>query len=125
MAIVLDAGALIKIGERDRNLGAMLRVAAQHNLPVRTSAAVVAQVWRDGAKQANLARILAGTREHELDHAAARRIGGLLRASNTADVVDAHVALLTNAGDTVITSDKPDLDWLLDALQVKAHVLSV
>ncbi len=44
------------IDRRDRAVAAMLRVAQLARLPVRTSAAVVGQVWRDGARQANLAR---------------------------------------------------------------------
>ena len=53
MALVLDAGGLIAIDRLDRAVGAMLRVAQQEKLPVRTSAAVVAQVWRNGSLQAN------------------------------------------------------------------------
>jgi hypothetical protein len=60
MKALLDAGALVAVDRRDRVLGAQLRVLQQQGTPLRASAAVVGQVWRDGRKQANLARVLAG-----------------------------------------------------------------
>ncbi len=50
-----EAGAPSSIG--------MLAAAHRQNVPVRTSAAVVAQVWRGGLCQALLARALTGTTE--------------------------------------------------------------
>jgi hypothetical protein len=75
---------------------------------VRTSAAPLAQVWRDGARQANLARTLPGIDTLPLDQTAASRIGELLGNARTSDIVDGHVALITGAGDTVLTSDVRD-----------------
>lgn len=92
MRLVLDVGALVAVDRRDRTLGAMLRVAQQERVPLLTSAAVVAHVWRDGSRQANLARVLAGVRTEGLSSEAGRRIGTLLRRTRTADVVDGHVA---------------------------------
>jgi hypothetical protein len=56
----LGAGALVAIDRRDRVVGAQLRVLQRQGTPLRASAAVVGQIWRDGRKQANLARVLAG-----------------------------------------------------------------
>ena len=50
MPLVLDAGALIAVDRQDRSIGAVLRLAHHEQLPVRTSAAVVAQVWRGGGR---------------------------------------------------------------------------
>lgn len=87
MTIVLDAGALIAVDRRDRMVGAMLRVAQQQQVAVRSSAGAVAQVWRDGARQANLARVLTGVEVAALDLAAAKRIGPVLGATGTSDAV--------------------------------------
>lgn len=125
MALVLDAGALIAVERRDRRVGALLRVAQRDAIPVRTSAAVVAQVWRDGARQANLARVLGGVDERDLDPRSARRIGELLREAGTSDAVDGHVALLAAAGDAVLTSDPDDLRKLLAVRGVEATVILV
>jgi hypothetical protein len=113
VTLVLDAGALIAIDRRDRTVGAMLRVAQQQHVAVRSSAGAVAQVWRDGARQANLARVLSGVDVAALDFAAAKRIGPLLGATETSDAIDGHVAQLVEAGDHLLTSDPRDLRRLL------------
>lgn len=125
MTIVLDAGALIAIDRRDRAVGAMLRMAQQQRLAVRSSAGAVAQVWRDGARQANLARVLSGVDAVSLDVGAAKRIGPLLGATDTTDVVDGHVAQLVEAGDHVLTSDPDDIRRLLGARLRDVNVLTV
>lgn len=125
MALVLDTGALIAIDRRNRALGALLRVAQRNALPVRTSTAAVAQVWRDGSRQANLARVLAGVDQGDLDRPAARKLGELLGAASTADVVDGHVALVTASGDHLLTSDPDDLAHLLETRQVEATITAV
>lgn len=123
MSLVLDAGALLAIECRDRQVGAMLRVAQQERIAVRTSPAAVAQVWRHGARQVLLARILAGVAAPPLDLDTGKRLGVLLGAAGCSDVVDAHVASLARAGDRVLTSDPGDLRSILDALSVDADVV--
>lgn len=125
MRAVLDAGALVAIDKRDRAVGAMLRVLQRDRVPVVTSAGVVAQVWRDGRRQANLARVLSGVDVAALDDAAAKKVGGLLRQNHTHDLVDAHVALLVLPEDRVLTSDEPDIDALLLTRRVKATLIAV
>lgn len=125
MSAVLDAGALMAVERRDRRVGAMLRVAQTERLRVRTSAAAVAQVWRNGARQARLARVLAGVDAAGLDLPIGKRIGALLGASGTNDVVDAHVASLVADGDQVLTSDPDDLRRLLDARALEARIVLV
>lgn len=125
MRAVLDAGALVAIDRRDRVIGAQLRVLQQQATPLRTSAAVVGQVWRDGRKQANLARVLAGVGVEPLGKGAGRQIGELLGQTGSADVIDAHVALLVTAGDLVLTSDPGDIRAQLQARGVAARVQPV
>ena len=125
MTAILDAGALIAIDKRDRRVGAMLRVLQREGVPVRTSAGVVAQVWRDGRRQVNLARIMSGVDVAAVDDVAARRVGELLAASRTSDLVDAHVALLIQPQDDVLTSDGADIKALLATRRVKATLVSV
>ena len=113
MTIVLDAGALIAIDRRDRTIGAMLRVAQREHLAIRSSAGAVAQVWRDGSRQANLARVLSGVNVAALDLTAAKRIGPMLGTTDTSDVIDGHVAQLVQPGDRLLTSDPHDMRRLL------------
>jgi hypothetical protein len=122
MALVLDAGALIAV---DRKVGAILRVAQQGNMPVRTSATVVAQVWRSGSRQANLARVLTGIDVASLNTQTGRSVGEVLALSRTADVVDGHLGFIVRSGDTVLTSDTNDIKKILNALDVSATLRRV
>jgi hypothetical protein len=122
---VLDSGALIGIDKRDRKVGAMLRILQRDGVPVHTSAGVVAQVWRDGRRQVNLARVLPGVEVVALDDRAAKKVGELLRANGSSDLVDAHVALLVQPQGRVLTSDEPDIKALLRTRRVTATVIRV
>lgn len=103
----------------------MLRVLSREGVPVHTSAGVVAQVWRSGRQQVNLARVLRGVDVVALDDVAAKKVGGLLGANVTTDLVDAHVALLVQPGGKILTSDEPDLKALLRSRRVEATVIRV
>lgn len=125
MTTVLDAGALIAIDKRDRTVGAMLRVLQVEGVPLSTSAGVVAQVWRDGRRQINLARVLSGVDIAPLDDHSSKRVGELLRTSKSSDLVDAHVALLVQPEDRILTSDHADIQALVRTRRVKAHLVDV
>lgn len=125
MALVLDAGGLIAVDRRNQWVRGLLLVSQHQGVAVRTSSAVVAQVWRDGARQANLARLLGTVEVASLDPAAGRRVGELLARTASADIVDAHLALLVETGDTVLTSDPGDLAGLLRSRGVAARLESV
>jgi hypothetical protein len=125
MALVLDAGGLIAVDRLDRKVGAILRVAQQEKMSVRTSAAVVAQVWRSGSLQANLARVLAGIEAASLDSVTGRSVGEVLALSSTADVVDGHLGIIVRSGDNVLTSDPKDIKKILKARGVSATLRRV
>ena len=102
----------------------MLRVLRERRVPMWTSAAVVAQVWRDGRKQALLAQVLDGVGVRALAAGEDRRIGELLAIAHTDDVIDAHIALLVEDGDHVFTSDPDDLERLLAARRIDATLVT-
>jgi hypothetical protein len=120
---VLDAGAFVAVEKRDRNIGAMLRVLQQRRVPLATSSAVVAQVWRNGRRQALLARLLSGVDVRALAPGDDRRTGELLALAKTDDVIDAHLVLGAEDGDRMLTSDSDDIKRLLDARGVDATVI--
>lgn len=105
MTLVLDAGALVAYERGDRTVQAFLKRAHTIGVGVRTTSGVMAQVWRDGARQARLASLLRGVAEAELDRATSRRVGLLLAAAGCADVVDASVVDAALDGDEILTSD--------------------
>jgi predicted nucleic acid-binding protein len=124
IAIVLDAGALIALERGDRLARAYVFLAEQGRARLFTSSGVVAQVWRGGARQARLARLLASdlVTECPLDPAASRRIGAMAAAVGAADVVDGHVAVLAlERGARVMTSDPADIArWGVDGRDIVA-----
>jgi hypothetical protein len=121
--MVLDAGALIGIDRSDRRIAGLIALGRRAGADLVTMAPVAAQVWRDGARQANLARALAMIDVAAMDLADARSAGELLRAVGGSDVVDASLALLARPGDQVLTSDPGDLDTLLKARPVAVAVV--
>ena len=106
-------------------MGALLRVAQQERIAVRTSPAAVAQVLHHSVRQAQLVRVLAGVAAPPLDLHIGRLLGALLGTSRTRDAVDAHIASLAHTGDLVLTSDPEELKHLLRVLSVNATVVRV
>lgn len=112
-ALILDAGALVAVDRDDRTMMARLRTAQQHGLELRTSAMVVAQVWRDQhGRQVGLARLLRAVDVRAVSHRDGREAGALLAGAGTADPIDAAVVLLARPGDRIVTSDTGDLTRL-------------
>ena len=113
--LTLDAGALIAFERNDRRVVALLARALDHQWALVVPAGVVGQVWRDGRRQARLARLLA-THEVQievLDDRRAREAGQLCGARGTTDVIDASVALgARERGHRIVTSDPKDLKRL-------------
>lgn len=119
--MILDAGPLIAIDRGERAAQSFLSAALEEGAVLRTTAPVVAQVWRDGSRQARLAKLLATVEVHEFTHDDALVVGNLLRQSQTSDVVDAHlVALALHLPDTILTADSPDLTTLTSHLGSRA-----
>ena len=110
--LTLDAGALIAFERNDRRIVALLVRNLQHGHRLAVPAGVVGQVWRDGRRQARLARLL-GAEQTEviaLDDRRARDAGQLCGVRRTADVIDASVVLCARArGDRIVTSDPDDI----------------
>jgi hypothetical protein len=111
-AVVLDAGALIAFEKNDRRVRTVVELALANGGEVHTTGGVVAQVWRDGARQARLARLLGSgfVRVQPLDLEEGQATGAVCGVSGTRDVVDASIALLAaRHRAVVITSDADDL----------------
>lgn len=125
MRFVLDAGALIAIERADRRTAGLLAMGRRIAAELVATAPVVAQVWRDPARQARLSRLLAMVDVRSADLADARTAGELLATTGGSDVVDALVAVLSQSGDQILTSDPDDLTTLVEARGIPAVVVRV
>lgn len=110
--LTLDTGALIAFDKNDRRLVALLARALDHQYGLAVPAGVVGQAWRDGRRQARLARLLASAEVEieSLDDERARAAGQMCGVTNTADVIDASVVLCARRrGHRIVTSDPEDI----------------
>jgi hypothetical protein len=124
VALVLDTGALIAIDRGDREVFALIEGAIRRQLPIRTSSGCIAQAWRSGGpRQANLSRVLNGVDEVGLDEAVSKAVGSLCAKAKSTDVVDAHVAVIVDTGDVLLTSDEGDLKVLVQAQRKRVEIV--
>jgi len=113
--LTLDAGALIAFDRGDRFVVSLLARALELELGIAVPSGALAQAWRDGRRQARLARLLGSARVEvaALDDRRARAAGQLCGATGTRDIVDASVVLCARErGHAVATSDVADLKSL-------------
>ena len=117
MSVIYDAGVLVAADRNDRTVWADHRIRLESGLTPNTTAPVVAQVSRS-SRQAQLRRFLRGCEVIPFTADQAHSVGALLAAAKTADVVDAHIAVVAvEIRSTVITSDPEDLRHLASHLR--------
>ena len=107
--MIVDAGPLIVDGENlNSRLWALIKRATERGDELHTTHPVLAQVWRDPVRQANLARAVRYFDVHPLDESVS--VGRRLASSGTSDVVDAHLAVVAESlGTFILTSDRDDM----------------
>ena len=125
MSLVLDAGALIAVERNDRDTVALIKHELLSRRTPITHGGIVGEVWRDGARQARLARLLPALEVVALDAKLGRRVGVLLGRTRRDDVNDAALVLLAEDGDFLITSDPDDLEPLSHATGVHVDIVPV
>ncbi|MBA2323481.1 MAG: PIN domain-containing protein [Pseudonocardiales bacterium] len=119
--VVFDTGALIALDRGDRTLTVLVSEARRTRSVITVPAGCIAQAWRNPRRQARIAALL---RRPEvtivpLGDEESRRIGLLLAATGTSDVVDGHVAVCAHRlGQTVLTSDPDDLRRLAPGIDI-------
>jgi len=113
LPIVYDTGALLAAEAKSRRVWTLHRSVADD--PIVTSP-VVTQAWRDGVRQALLARFLKTCRIIAPSEETARLAGVLLGRNRTCDAVDALVVAtaLSAHASMIVTSDPGDIAKLCD-----------
>jgi hypothetical protein len=102
---------------------AYIKAAEKNDASLYVSAAVIAEVWRTPAP-ANAAKLLSQTTVVALDIARSKRVGELIGATVTAQLVDAAVAALAIEllPSLVLTSDVADIERLARAGGVSCNL---
>jgi predicted nucleic acid-binding protein len=115
--IVLDAGSLISAESRSRIVWTVYDESMKTGQELVVTTPVLAQVWRDGRRQAVISSFLKRCVIDAPSERAAKRAGELLGRTGTNDAVDALVvATAVERGATMIlTTDPNDLKALVDA----------
>lgn len=111
-AVIVDAGPLIIDSENiNSRLWALIKRSIERGEELHTTHPVLAQVWRDPVRQANLARALLNFEIHGMHQSVS--VGRRLAASSTSDVVDAHLAVVAQElGTFILTTDGDDMGKL-------------
>jgi hypothetical protein len=116
VGVTYDTGALVAADRGERRMWAHHHaLLARREVPTAPSP-VVAQAWRDGSRQALLARLLVGCEIEPLDDEQARAVGALAARAAVNDIVDVTVVEgALRRRDIVISSDPDDLHAIADA----------
>jgi hypothetical protein len=118
VGLTFDAGALIAAEKNSRQFWALWKSAIAQEATVTIPAPVLAQVFRSQSTQ--MSRVIKGCEIEALDEELARRVGARLGLRKAADVVDATVVTgALGRGDAIVTSDRGDVERLLDPSERK------
>jgi len=102
---------------------ARLRVAERGGFELRSTGAVVAQVWRDPrGRQVELARALKSVDVKAVNETLGRAAGVLLGRAHLQDAVDATLVAVAGTGDRIVTSDPGDI---ADLVAASGHAIVV
>lgn len=121
-----DTGMLVALNRNEREAWVVLRRLVNRGEVPTVPTVVTAQAWRDGRRQAQLARALDDCRPEILRDELARKAGELCRRSRTVDIVDAVV--IESAGrrnDDVYTGDIGDLEHLAEHITNQVAIIPI
>ena len=120
--LTLDAGALIAFDRGQRRTSLLIWTTLRRKSPIAVPAGVLGQAWRDGKKQARLAKLLRsqGVEIEPLDEQRARAAGQLCGVRGTSDIIDASVVLCARRrGQRIVTSDAADMRRLDPSIELE------
>lgn len=124
--VTYDAGALLAAERNDRRMWALHAGFLEEDVAPTVPAAVLAQVWRGGSKQASLSRLLALCQVEPMTEEQARAIGRLASRSRHKDVIDlAVVEGALRRKDAIVTSDPRDIQRILATTGEQGPIESV
>lgn len=124
--VTYDAGALIGAERNDRSVWALHAGFLASEVVPTVPAPVLAQVWRGGARQANLVRFLALCEVEDLSREHAESVGVLAARAGHGDIVDVTVVEgAMRRGDAVVTSDRAHLEAIAASAGTRLRIAVV
>ncbi len=111
--MILDAGVFIALENpsQRRVVIKILEAIRTRDEPIRTTKPVLAQAWRDPARQVPMTRLVNSI--GVLPFGDSQAVGLRCARSGTSDVVDADLATWAEAlGETILTTDPDDMTKL-------------
>jgi hypothetical protein len=124
--VTYDTGALLAAERDDRAMWALHAGYLIEDVSPMVAAPVLAEAWRSGARQANVARLLAPCTIEPMDDVQARAVGALAGRSGHDDVVDVTVVEgAVRRGDAVVTSDPTDLAAIADVAARRVVIVAI
>lgn len=116
LGITYDTGALIAADRNNRAMWALHAGFIAEDVAPTVPAPVLAEAWRGGGRQANLARILGSCKVEALTEQQAKAVGSLAASSGHDDIVDVTVVEgAVRRHDGVVTSNPTHIRTIADA----------
>jgi hypothetical protein len=115
--LVLDAGAFIAAERWDRHFAELIAAATLEGATILLPAAVIAEIWRTPPRPRSRTVVELVDEIVALDAGLARRVGALIGAAGSTQIVDGSVAQVAIQAkpSMVLTSDPADIAALLKA----------
>jgi hypothetical protein len=126
VGVTYDTGALIAAERSDRRMWALHAAFLAEEISPTVPAPVLAEGWRGGSRQANLARLLAMCEVEPMTEDQAKAVGVLAGRASHDDIVDVTVVEgAVRRHDGVVTSNKEHIYKVGQAARVKLRIESV
>ena len=124
--VTYDTGALIAADRNNRAMWALHAGFLAEEAVVTVPSPVVAEAWRGGSRQANVARLLALCEIEDLSYEQARRVGVLSGTATHDDIVDVTVVEgAIRRHDAVFTSNPTHIESVADAGHVRLVIETI
>lgn len=121
--VTYDTGALVAAERNDRRMWALHAALLSEEVVPVVPAPVLAEAWRGGSRQANLARLLVLCEIEPMSEEQAREVGLLAGKAAHDDIVDVTVVEgAIRRHDAVVTSNDTHIRHIADAAGVTLRI---
>ena len=124
--VTYDTGALVAAERNSRQMGALLAGYLAEEVIPTVPAAVLAEAWRGGSRQASLNRLLRMCDTEPMSENLAKDVGVLVGNSGHDDIVNVSVVKgAVRRGDAVVTSNATHIRTIADAAGARLRIESI